>query len=296
MSAGPRERAAPVITDAGTWGTPPPPFQPPPRGGATGRGWLALAFVAAVTLWLGTFALWQLTRDEVALATAGRALAALSEVDALLVAQEATICDHLLVGGGAGPIEVPGFVLPDVQVARTEVRCTDGRLDRARLRDALLAAGAEALTLRGTEAFRTPGRAPDPASLLTRAGAARLLLDALASPALEWVALLVWPLGVLALLLGGAVVATGRGFGRFTRLGLLLAAGAVPVLLAALALRFLAGTLGGTPEQPLLSELASITRSLAGLPLRDALWVGGGGLVLSASAWVAGRVGRGGYT
>lgn len=291
MTAERRERAAPVITDAGTWGTPPSPFEPPTRSGGTGRGWLALAFVASVALWLGTFALWQLTSAEVALATAGRTLASLSEVDALLVAQETTICQHLIVGDGAGsgPVEVPGFVLPGVQVARAEVRCTDGHLDRARLRDALLARGAEALTLRGTEAFRTRDRPTDLASILTRAGAARLLLDFLASRINDWATLLIWPLGMVSLLLGGAVVAMGRGFGRFTRLGLLLAAGALPVLLGALALRLLAGTLGGGPEEPLLAELASITRSLAGLPLRDALWVGGGGLALAMGAWVAGR-------
>ena len=287
------EPAAPVITDEGTWGAPPPPFQAPPAGRGW-RAWLSLSFVIAVALWLSTFSLWQLTGEQLAHATAERALAALSEVDALLVVQETTICEHLAVGGGpAGSVavEVPGFAVPGLRIAGDAVRCTNGHLDRAALRNALLTQGADALMSRGTDAFHAPDRAPDRTSSLSRIGAVRALLDLLASPLHEWAALLVWPLAIATLLLGGIVVASEQGTQRFARAGLQGAAGALPVLLGAVAVRLLADALAGGPDDLLLQELASITRSLAALPLRDALWLGAGGLAIAIAARVTERAG-----
>ena len=84
-------RAAPVITHEGIYGTPPPPYRAADSG-IEARAWLTIALVVVTALWLGAFALAQVTSRAVAIPAAERGLAALSEVDSLLTLGERAIC------------------------------------------------------------------------------------------------------------------------------------------------------------------------------------------------------------
>lgn len=278
---------APVITDEAVYGTPPPPYRPAERGVET-RAWVTIALALVTALWLTAFALAQVTSREVALPAAERAIAALSEVDSLLTLGERALCAQ---AGGSGNLELPGFAVGEVQVRANEVRCTDGRLDLVALRQLLLSRGADLAYLRGIEAFIEAGRTPEPASPISGAGAVRGLIDTLTVGVHEVAVIAAWALGALGAMLAVPLVLMSRGLGRLSRLGVALAVGAAPVLLAALALRFALGTLTTEPDDHMLREFIAIAHALLGVPLRDAAWVDLGGVALVAPGVVVRRRG-----
>lgn len=276
---------APVITHETVYGTPPPPYRPPERG-VEARAWLTIALAVVTTLWLTAFALAQVTAREVAIPAAERSIAALSEVDSLLTLGERALCAQ---AGGDGALDLPGFAVGEVQVRANEVRCADGRVDLEALRALLLSRGADLVYLRGIEAFIEAGRTPAPTSPLSGAGAIRGLIDALTVTVHEPAALGAWVLGALGAMLAGTLLVMGRGLGRLARVGVALAIGAAPVLLAALALRFALGTLATDADDPMLREFIAIAHALLGVPLYDAAWVLGGGIALAVPGMVAAR-------
>lgn len=274
--------AAPVITHEGVYGAPPPPYRPAERG-TEARAWLTIAFAFVTMLWLATFSVAQITAREISIPASERAIAALSEVDSLLALGEQALCTQ---AGGDGTLDLPGFAVGDVEVRANEVRCTtDGRLDIEALRALLLERGADLVYLRGVEAFIEAGRSPEPTSALSGAGALRGLLDTLTAAVHEPAALLAWVLGGLGAALAGALLTFGRA-GRLTRVAVGLVVGAIPVLVAALALRFALGAMSGGADDPMLQELIAIARTLTDVPFRDALFVllGGFALVLPSFA------------
>ncbi len=276
---------APVITDETVYGTPPPPYRAPERG-VEARAWLTIALAVVTTFWLTAFALAQVTAREVAIPAAERSIAALSEVDSLLTLGERALCAQ---AGGDGALELPGFAVGDVQVRANEVRCVDGRVDLDALRALLLSRGADLVYLRGIEAFIEAGRTPAPTSPLSGAGAIRGLIDALTVTVHEPAALGAWGLGALGAMLAGTLLVMGRGLGRPARVGVALAIGATPVLLAALVLRFALGSLATGADDPMLREFIAIAHALLGVPLYDAAWVLGGGIALAVPGMVAAR-------
>lgn len=267
---------APVITHESVYGTPPPPYRPPERG-VEARAWLTIALALVTALSLAAFALAQVTSREVAIPAAERSVAALSEVDSLVSLAERALCAQ---AGGEGALDLPGFAVGDVQVRANEVRCVDGRVDLEALRALLLSRGADLVYLRGIEAFIEAGRTPAPASPLSGAGAIRTLVDVLTVTVHEPAVLAAWALAALGAALAGALLLLGRrGLGRLARVGVALAVGAAPVLLAALALRFALASFT-TEDDPMLAEFIAIAHALLGVPLWDAAWVLLGGLAL----------------
>lgn len=275
---------APVITDETIYGTPPPPYRPEDPG-VEARTWLTIALALVTALWLTAFALAQVTSREVAIPAAERSIAALSEVDSLVTLGERALCAQ---AGGDGALNLPGFVVGEVQVRANEMRCADGRVDLQAMRALLLSRGADLVYLRGIEAFIEAGRTPEPASPLSGAGAVRGLIDTLTATVHEPAVLAAWALGALGAMLAGALVLMGRGLGRLARVGVGLAVGATPVLLATLALRFALGRLA-TDDDPMLREFIAIAHALLGVPLWNAAWVLAGGLALVVPGMVAAR-------
>lgn len=278
-----RGDGAPVITERGTWGQPPTrsPLTPPDRGAAA-RAWLTLLLATVIAVWVACVALSQLTSRAVAIPAAERGIAAVTEVDALLRLHEARLCTAAQAGGSE-TIDLAGFPVRDVLLRAQEVHCPNGVLDRAALRDLLLARGADRLYLRGTAAFTDPSRAADAAPVLSGTWLIRVLLDSLSAGLHEWLVVAAWASGGLALLLAGTVWLLGRRGARLQRVGWALTLGALPVLLAAAGAWLLLLLLGGTGGS-LVAEFASIARSLAALPALDALLTMVAGLALVFSS------------
>jgi hypothetical protein len=274
----PGRDGAPVITEQGTWGQPPArsPFAPPERG-AEARAWLTLLLAAVVVAWVACAALAQLTSRAVAIPTAERGIAAVTEVDALLRIHETQLC--AASAGSGEPVDLAGFPVRDVLLRAQEVPCPNGVLDRATLRDLLLSRGAELLYLRGTDAFTDPSRAADAAPVLSATWLIRVLLDSLSAGLHEWLVVVAWAIGGVGALLAGVVWLLGRRGARLQRIGWAMTLGALPVLLAAAGAWVLLLLLGGTGGS-LVAEFASITRSLAALPALDALLTMVAGLAL----------------
>ena len=277
-----RGDGAPVITDQGTWGSPPPtsPFEPPERA-AEARAWLTLVLALVVGVWLTAFSLSQLTARAVAIPTAERGIAAVTEIDALLQLHETQLCAAAEAGGSA-PIDLAGFPVRDVLLRANEVHCANGVLDRTALRDLLLSRGADLLYLRGSGAFTDPSRVPDAPPALSSTWLIRLLLDNMGAGLHEWLTLATWGTGAAGGLLALLVYLMGRRGTRLTRVGWAVFLGALPVLLAASGLWLLLLLFGGSQSGTMLGEFTSITRSLAGLPARNAFLLAVGGLLLVA--------------
>jgi len=276
----PGRDGAPVITEHGTWGQPPArsPFAPPERG-AEARAWLTLLLAAVVVAWVSCAALAQLTSRAVAIPAAERGIAAVTEVDALLRLHEAQLC-AAAAAAGSEPVDLAGFPVRDVLLRAQEVPCPNGVLDPAVLRDLLLSRGAELIYLRGTDAFTDPSRPAEAAPVLSATWLIRVLLDGLSAGLHEWLVVAAWAMGGLGSLLAGVVWLLGRRGARLQRIGWAMTLGALPVLFAAAGLWLVLLLLGGSGGGSLVSEFASIARSLAALPALDALLTMVAGLAL----------------
>jgi hypothetical protein len=280
---------APVITDEGTWGEPPPwsPFQPAERR-AEARAWTTIALAAVVIVWLCALSVSQLTARQVAIPVAMRGIAAVTEIDALIDLHATELCTAASAGGDA-TISLTGFPVQDVLLRANEVRCPGGVLDRAGLRDLVLARAGDLLYLRGTTAFTDPDNAPGAPPALSSTWTIRLLLDNLGSGLHEWATLATWGAGVVGGLLVLLAIALGRRGERLTRVGWAAFLGALPVLLAAAALWTALLLFSGTQGDSMLREFLAIGRALTLLPMRDAALVALGGLALVLPRVLRGR-------
>ena len=279
--------AAPVATERGMFGTPPAPFiayDDPDSGGLRRVAlWvLALAFAATVSGWLVLLSAAQATSEPVALPLHERAVAALTEIDALLDLHVETLQQQ--ADTGAERLAVPGYPVRDATVAAERVIDASGDIDRDLLRAELLATSARLVYARGVDAFgEIPGEqdeAPVAPRLLSRSGGMRAMLDWLTSGRHSTAVVLLWPLGLAALVLGGLVVWTARGFGRFIAPGLALVAAAVPLLAGVLAMRLALSFVAGGPDDELFDAFVTLARELTRLPLHNALWTAGAGLAV----------------
>ena len=288
----PQTPPAPVATEQGMIDEPAPPapfdeldeFDESVTG--TGRRaltWLTGAALAvALALWLGVLSVAQATDERPALAALERGVAALTGVETLLDLQLEAVQEQ--ADAGSETLTVPGFPVRDAGVPAADVTRSDGSVDRALLREALLRKSARLVHTRGVSAFREAGGETEAASRLSVSGGIRTLLNGLSSDNHGTAVVWLWPLGGACLLLGALLLSLAGGLGRFIALGAALTAAAVPVLLAALAARLALGFVDA--GEPLVEEFVSIGRQLAALPLRNALWVAAAGVAVALPAAV----------
>ena len=242
-------------------------------------GWLAtIALAVALAAWLAAWSARQPTSEEAALPALERAIVALTELDGLLDLHAAAIAEQARAGG---EVDVPGFPL-DVPVPAAEAR------DPTALRAAVLAASAALVRVEGSAAFHDPDGAPAEASTLSSAGLMQALIDGLTADRHDRWAGLVRPLGLLSALLGAAVLVLGVGFGRFVRLGAVLAVAAALVLVPAVALREGLGFVGD--DDIVGDEALAIAQSLASGPVRNALWLAAAGVAIALPAALLDRL------
>ncbi len=152
---------APVYTEDGLFGEPIPfeVYDQRVRERGPGLAWL-LGFLAAigVALWLATLSVAQATSEAPALAALERAVAALTEVDALLGLHLEEV--QARADAGDQTLTLPAFPVRDAGVETTGVTGDGGAVDRERLREALLDRSARLVYMRGPDALRQDGVEP----------------------------------------------------------------------------------------------------------------------------------------
>ena len=267
---------ATVITEQGVWGRVPAPYRPRERQGAAGPvWWVGALLVLTGALWLGALSLSQLSSRTVAMPAIERGVAALTEIDELLSIHEQELCS---LAESQAAVNVVGLPVQGVAIDVDDIRCTDGKLNREALRPLLLSSSAEQVYLHGGAAFLDETASREGASILSSSGAIRAILDVVGLSMHDRMATAALVLGAVNGMLVIAVLLLGRGIRRFAGLGIVLVLAALPMLLGALAAWLLAGTMdSGTG---LTAQFAQLSRSLLGLPLRNALWLTGAGIAL----------------
>ncbi len=180
------------------------------------------------------------------------------------------------------------FPVQGVDVRIDDVHCRDGVLDRKALRTLLLSRSAEQVYLNGADAFSAGSTNAGDASILSPSGGIRATLDSVGASMHDRMEIIVLVLGVANAVLLGIVLLLGRGIRRFAGVGLVLILAALPMLIGGLILWFGLGTM--TSGTGLTADFATITRSLVGLPLRNALVVAGAGLALLVPVLIVDRL------
>lgn len=240
-------------------------YRPPElRSGAGPVWWVGALLVLVGAAWFGALSLSQLSSREVAIPAIQRGVAALTEVDELLTIHERELCD---LAATDSALRVSRFPVQGVEVAVSDIHCTDGRLDKEALRTLLLERGAEEVYVHGADAFADELGESEASSVLSTTGAARATLDSIGQSMHDRTTKAAWVLGAVSALLLAALVALGRGVRRFAAAGIVLVLVAAPTLLG-VALASLAVAWFDT-DTGLTSQFAAIIRSLLQLPLRN---------------------------
>lgn len=282
----PEQERAPVITDEGTWGRVPPPYVPPERtAGAGPVWWVGALLVITGAIWLAALSMSQLSSRTVAMPAIEHGVAALTEVDALLEIHEQELCN---LAESDAAVDIVAFPMRGISISSEDVQCTNGELDREGLRTMLVTQGAEQVYVHGADAFLDESASDEDASILSASGAIRATLDSVGASMHDRVTTATWVLGAVCTVLIIVLLLLGRGIRRFAGLGLVLMLAAVPTLVGAIALWFAVGLMDSGAG--LTNDFAEITRSLLGLPLRNALLLGGAGLAILVPVLVTDRL------
>lgn len=276
---------APVATEQGMIGTPPPPLiedfdEPPLSGTRRAAVWLlGVLLVGALALWLGVLSAHQATSEAVALPALERGVAALTDLDAMIEAQAESLATQAAAGS---TVSLAGFPLRDVDASADDMT-SGGEFDLALAHDVFLARAAERVYMRGTAAFEGGDEIAVDASIFSAAGGIKAVLETLSSDNHGALTVWLWPVGATCLVLGALMLAAGSGFGRFFALGVTLLFASLPVVLGTLALRF-ALSVAAPEGDEVVDEFVAIARQLTALPLRNALWTAGAGLAIAVPA------------
>lgn len=283
------DRPAPVVTEAGTFGTLPDDRPLPDLGGDSWLRGIAARFVMlALTVvaltWLLALSAHQATGRVAAIPAIERGVAALTEIDALLVTHQEAIAaaGESRASEPGARVAVPGFPVPDASLTAEEAR----DLAPADQRALVLARAADAVYARGVDAFLVEGGTPVGTTALSTEGLARRLLATLTVSTHDriggWLSLL----GMVAVALAVVLVLLGHGFARFGALAVPLLVAAAGGVASALGLRLVAALAGG--DGGFADELTAIAQALAWTPVRNALWFAVAAVAVALPAAIGG--------
>jgi hypothetical protein len=282
----PPEPDAPVITDSGSYGRLPPPpatnmrqFKERSFDTRSTLSWIALiCFALTAVLWLLVLSASQATNPTVALRVQERGIAALTTIDELLAFHS----DALAEAGGE-TVELPGFLVPGVNLTGREATSGDVGLMRA----ALLGRAAARVYEEGVSTLNASGSAAIETTMFSTPGGARRVMDLLSASNHERTTKYVRPLAILTIALGGLAMALGRGFGRFSGLGFAMVGAAGVVFLATLVLKFLVEFIG-SDGSVVAEEFSQLMNAVAWTPAETASTFGTTGLAILVPAWLFG--------
>lgn len=231
----------------------------------------AFGVLLAITLvaLLAALALAQLTAEGPAKRLLRRSVASLTEIDTLLdrgyedLRQEAETA-------GDDPLRLKDFPV-QVTLSAEEVR----DLSQAELRALLLDRSANTLYQEGMSAFREKGEGlgEEDIAFFSTQGAVRYSLGFLRERIHDGLRVAVLALAGASLALAVGLALLGRGFGRLASVGAATCAAALPVLVAALAIRFGLRLASEGDNEYLAGELLDIGEEVAWIPIRDSIFL-----------------------
>lgn len=250
--------------------------------------WLIAVLLGAVLIALFVvIGFVQLTSEETGTRVHRRAIAALTDTDAVLPGIEAAL-DDADADPQAGTVLVPDFPVP-VRLTADEARTLRG----AALRDRILDEASATLYDDGMSAWAATDERAQRIEPVSAAGAVKaglgLARDSKHNLFLWGAALLT----VVAALLAGALLLAVRDWNlRFVSLGTVVFAAALPCLAAAIALRFAFKT-AQTDADPFVDELLDLGIDAMWVPIRDYSILSILGFAVAglgaAGAWLQGR-------
>lgn len=225
-------------------------------------GLLLVCVMGAFLLSLNVF---QLTSPGPAGKTLERALASLTEIDALLLEGE----EDLRAAAEQAPdgeLRLEHYPI-DVPLSASEVEALSTR----ELRDLILSRCADKFYAQGLSAFQERGGDSADISLLSAPGAVRYTVGLITRDTHDIARVVAASLLGAALVLTLIVVLLGRGYGRLTGLGVVLMAAALPYLVVAVGVRFVLKLASESESDYLTARLYALGKDVAWLPIHTGI-------------------------
>ena len=225
----------------------------------------------------------QLTSSGTAQRILSRAVADLTEIDAVLPTIQADLVEAAQASEEA-TVTVPHFPLP-VELPREEA----ATISAAELRSLLLSESAEAIYKEGMSAWALADpEAEQDIDVFSPEGGVQRGLGFLSDDNHQALRIAAIVLGLISLALGALFLISTQGMGRLVALGAGVLGAAVPSLLAAVAVRFAFRTASEDQKDYMLMRLLDLGNDAAWLTLRNytILTLVGLGLVLVGLALV----------
>lgn len=230
----------------------------------------ALQWLSGILLALCLMALflvinaYQLTRPDTAERILTRAVAILTEIDALLPAIRADLTETAQTGDSP-TVTVPLFPVP-VELTRKEAAA----ISTAELRSRLVGTAADRVYHDGMSVFAlSDPQAKQHIDPFSPEGGVKRGLSFLSDNAHSGLRIALWVLVGLSVVLGGLVLVSTKGLGRVTALGACVLGAAVPSLVAAVGVRWAFRSTAEDQDDYLLAHLLSLGNDTAWLLLRN---------------------------
>jgi hypothetical protein len=207
---------------------------------------------------------YQLTDDVTAQRILTRAVATITEIDALLPAIRADLTESLQASDSP-TVTVPLFPVP-VELTREEATA----ISTAELRSRLLNTAAESTYREGMSVFALGDpQAKQDIDPLSPEGGVKRGLGFLSDNNHSALRIAIWVFGGLSLVMGALVVLSTKGLGRVTALGACVLGAAVPSLVVAVGVRWGFRSSAEDQDDYLLNQLLSLGNDAVWLPLRN---------------------------
>jgi hypothetical protein len=207
---------------------------------------------------------YQLTEADTAQRILTRAVAAITEIDALLPAIRSDL-KETLESGDDPTVTVPLFPVP-VELTREEATA----ISTPELRSRLLDTAAERAYREGWSVFAlSDPQAKQDIDPISPEGGVKRGLSFLSDNNHSALRIALFVLGGLSVLMGGLVLLSTKGLGRVTAIGACLLGAAVPSLVVAVGIRWGFRSSAEDQNDYLLRQLLSLGNDAAWLPLRN---------------------------
>jgi hypothetical protein len=207
---------------------------------------------------------YQLTDADTAQRILARAVATVTEIDALLPAIRADLTESLQASDSP-TVTVPLFPVP-VELTREEATA----ISTAELRSRLLNTAAERTYREGMSVFALGDpEAKQNIDPISPEGGVKRGLGFLSDNNHSALRIAIWVFGGLSVVMGALVVLSTKGLGRVTALGACVLGAAVPSLVVAVGVRWGFRSSAEDQDDYLLNQLLSLGNDAVWLPLRN---------------------------
>ena len=227
--------------------------------------WLSgILLAACLTALFVVVNAYQLTDSDTAQRILARAVATVTEIDALLPAIRADLTESLQTSDSP-TVTVPLFPVP-VELTREEATA----ISTAELRSRLLNTAAERTYRQGMSVFALGDpEAKQNIDPLSPEGGVKRGLGFLSDNNHSALRIAIWVFGGLSVVMGALVVLSTKGLGRVTALGACVLGAAVPSLVVAVGIRWGFRSSAEDQDDYLLNQLLSLGNDAVWLPLRN---------------------------